>query len=432
MADRYKRGFFFRIAYLSAGIIVLAASFNVTASQTSDKLKEAGRKIDELEQQKKDAQKKVGALKEQEDILQGELAEFNRQLSDVSAQINDLEVQIQEKQSQIQTAKAELKEAENTKDEQYESMKARIRFIYEKGGVDLASVLLGSSSMAEMLSKAEYVEEINRYDREMLDKYEETCRQISEKKKNLKNEKTELVSLQESLEQKKEEVNGLIAKTQENITAKQGEISGAQNEVSSYDAQITKMKAYEEELERQKAEEAKRIAAEQKRKQEEARKKAAAQNKSSEGNSSNTGDSENTGNTSNSGGTSGTKPQTPASSGGGSVTANASDLAMLAALVECEAGGESYEGQWAVASVVVNRVKSGSFPNTISGVIYQSGQFAPVASGRFAMVLSRGAAGSCTQAAQTALSGSTNLNCLYFCRASSGVGGTIIGNHVFY
>ena len=119
-------------------------------------------------------------------------------------------------------------------------------------------------------------------------------------------------------------------------------------------------------------------------------------------------------------------------SGGGAVASNAGDLAMLAALVECEAGGESYEGQWAVASVVVNRVRSGSFPNTVSGVIYQGGQFSPVASGRFAVVLARGAASSCTRAASAALSGSTNVGFLFFCRASSGVEGTVIGNHVFY
>ena len=222
------------------------------------------------------------------------------------------------------------------------------------------------------------------------------------------------------MEQKKEEVNSLIAKTQKNISAKQGEISDAQDEVGEYDNQIAKMKAYEEELERQKAEEAKRIAAEQKKKQEEAQKKAAQQKKPQGSSSSDNGNT-----------ASGSTGNTPAP-GGGNVAANASDLAMLAALVECEAGGESYEGQWAVASVVVNRVRSGSFPNTISGVIYQGGQFSPVASGRFAMVLSRGAAGSCTQAAQAALSGSTNVNCLYFCRASSGVQGTVIGNHVFY
>ena len=158
-----------------------------------------------------------------------------------------MEVRIDEKQVQIKVAKRELKDAEATKASQYESMKARIRFIYERGGVDLAAVFLGSSSMAELLNKAEYVEEINRYDREMLNLYEETCKQITEKKQNLKSEKAELLAMQESMEQKKEEVNSLIAKTQKNISAKQGEISDAQDEVGEYDNQIAKMKAYEEE-----------------------------------------------------------------------------------------------------------------------------------------------------------------------------------------
>ena len=73
------------------------------------------------------------------------------------------------------------------------------------------------------------------------------------------------------------------------------------------------------------------------------------------------------------------------------ISADSNDVAMLAALIECEAGGESYTGMVAVGAVVVNRVNSGSFPNSISGVIYQSGQFTPVATGTFQSVLARGA-----------------------------------------
>ena len=390
MKKRFFKKSFFRKTVCIAVFLLLAASWDAAASQTNDKLKAAGKKIDELEDQMEGAQEKVGELREEEGNLKGELAGFNSQLAEVSAQINDLEAQIGEKKTAIKKTGKELKKAVNTKEEQYESMKLRIRFIYESGGADLAAALLGSNSLAEFLNKAEYVVEINRYDRRMLQNYEETCRQISQKKKDLQTEKKELTAMQETMEQRKEEVNGLIAKTQASIQAKQNE----------------KMKAYEEELERKKAEEAKKRAAEQK-------KAAEQQKRESEKNK-------------------GSKGSEPVPSGGGSVTSNASDLAMLAALVECEAGGESYEGQWAVASVVVNRVRSGSFPNTISGVIYQGGQFSPVASGRFAMALARGASKSCTQAANAALSGSVNLNCLYFCRASSGVSGTVIGNHVFY
>ena len=119
------------------------------------------------------------------------------------------------------------------------------------------------------------------------------------------------------------------------------------------------------------------------------------------------------------------------SSQSSSVSAGSSDLAMLAALIECEAGGESYTGKVAVGAVVLNRVNSSSFPNSISGVIYQSGQFSPVSSGKFQTVLSRGARSDCYEAASAALAGENPIgSCLYF---NSGSGrGIQIGNQHFY
>ncbi len=116
---------------------------------------------------------------------------------------------------------------------------------------------------------------------------------------------------------------------------------------------------------------------------------------------------------------------------GSAVSADSGDLAMLAALIECEAGGESYTGKVAVGAVVLNRVRSGSFPNDIAGVIYQSGQFSPVSSGKFQSVLSRGARSDCYEAAAAALAGENPIgNCLYF---NSGSGrGIQIGNQHFY
>lgn len=346
-------------------------------------------KIERLEEEKEAAEDKVDELEQQQNNLQGDLAELNGKLWNVTEEINSLETQIANKEAEIVNTQADLEAAIATKANQYHNMKKRIQYIYETGGMDLAAVLLESKSMGDMLNKVEYVEAINNYDRQMLDRYEDTCRQVAQKEERLEQERTELMAMQEGMEEKKGEVDSLIAATKDSINDKANEISDAKNTVEDYEDEIAKMKAYEEELEKKKAQEAKRQAEEQK--------------------------------------------NNPASTtGGGNVTANASDTAMLAALVECEAGGESYEGQLAVASVVVNRVKSSSFPNTVSGVIYQSGQFSPVASGRFAIVLAQGANSSCTQAATAALSGNTNISALFFCRADSGVSGTVIGNHVFY
>lgn len=114
------------------------------------------------------------------------------------------------------------------------------------------------------------------------------------------------------------------------------------------------------------------------------------------------------------------------------VSASSDDVTLLAAIIQCEAGGESYAGQLAVGAVVMNRVKSGSFPNSISGVIYQSGQFSPVASGKFARVLSSGKiSSSCYQAAREAIGGADNTGGAKYFHAGSGQG-TVIGNQVFY
>lgn len=115
-----------------------------------------------------------------------------------------------------------------------------------------------------------------------------------------------------------------------------------------------------------------------------------------------------------------------------SSTVSTSDLTLLSAIIFCEAGGESYSGQVAVGAVVMNRVKSSSFPNSISGVVYQSGQFSPVANGALARALSNGSYKHCVSAAQAALAGNDNTGGAKFFHRANGAAGLIIGNHVFY
>ncbi len=115
------------------------------------------------------------------------------------------------------------------------------------------------------------------------------------------------------------------------------------------------------------------------------------------------------------------------------VSASTSDTQLLAAIIQCEAGGEPYAGQLAVGAVVMNRVKSGSFPNSISGVVYQSGQFTPASSGKLARVLSSGKiSSSCYQAAAEALAGSDNTGGAKYFHAGTSGSGTVIGSQIFY
>ena len=107
------------------------------------------------------------------------------------------------------------------------------------------------------------------------------------------------------------------------------------------------------------------------------------------------------------------------------------DRELLASLIFCEAGNQPYEGQVAVGAVVMNRVKSGAYPNTISEVIYQSGQFTPAMTGWLDSVRANaGYTASAMQAAEEALAGSSPVgDCLYF---STGGWGMRIGDHYFH
>jgi spore germination cell wall hydrolase CwlJ-like protein len=117
----------------------------------------------------------------------------------------------------------------------------------------------------------------------------------------------------------------------------------------------------------------------------------------------------------------------------GEFTTDIDTTLLLAALIYCEAGGESYEGQVAVGAVVMNRVRSSAYPDTIHGVIYASGQFTPAMSGKVNRVLAAGkTTESCMQAARDAISGISNVGDMTHFRRNNGRAGLVIGNHVFY
>lgn len=117
----------------------------------------------------------------------------------------------------------------------------------------------------------------------------------------------------------------------------------------------------------------------------------------------------------------------------GAVSVSVDDETLLAAIIYCEAGNQSYEGKLAVGSVIMNRIRSGRFSSTISSIVYAGGQFTPAYNGSLARALANEISSSCRQAAQEALAGADNVGgALFFNRVSCGKSGLVIGGHVFY
>lgn len=359
------------------------------AKTTQDSIDDAKDQINDLEDQKKDAENEVNDISGKKEGLESDLGALNSQLSDIVADINGLEEQISEKEIEIAQAEEDLAAAEARSAQQYEEMKLRIQFMYENGNTPAWQMLFESASITDFLNRTEYISEINNYDREKLEEFQALQAEIAEQKTGLEDKMAELVALRENMEDKKNNVNSLIQTTRNNIAQTEQELADAQADVADLEEKIARMVEYEQQLEIQKAkEDAARLAA--------------------------------------------IKEQEQEDTSGVVYVPTDSDAYLLGAIIQCESDGEPYEGKLAVGSVVLNRVKSSYFPNTISGVIYQSGQFSPVASGRLAYRLEAGVNSTCLQAAQEVLNGNITLNCLYFRTNNGIIEGTVIGNHVFY
>lgn len=416
MKKNSKRRMFSALLILFLMIQMTVQADTGTKERVDLASKDTGSSVEELERQREEQQSQLDSLKEYQINLSDELTELNNGLQEISNELADTQDEIAAKNVEIEAAESRIAELTTRSESQYEAMKKRVQYMYENGNQSYLGLLLGSSSFSDFLNRMEYAKSIYDYDRQELSDYQDTLAELKQQKEDLETAKEELLAAEQTKQEQKSKADSLVAAQQEKISAAKSDVADAETEIADTDAEIARQKAYEEELEAQKAKE-------DAARQEEIRRQEEELINSQQPDASD--------NNANPDGTS-TGDNTTGSDTSGGGTVNASDVAMLAALIQCEAGGESYEGKLAVGSVVMNRVDSSYFPDTVVGVIYQSGQFSPVASGRFAVVLSSGADASCVQAATEVLAGTRTLNCLYFRRNNGLINGTVIGNHVFY
>lgn len=361
----------------------------------ADKVSELEQKLNEAKEEKKETEGKINNSKNELEGLQntteglkGELNTLNNNLTEVSNNLAELEVEITDKNAEIEQTQQELEEARRIEAEQYAAMKKRIQFIYEKQDYVLMETLFSSSHFSDLLNLSNYIESLSAYDRRQLDLFKQTRQDIEDKEATLQTEKEELDRLKADVEAEQSRVSGLVSQTSGKIAGYQSEIKQTEQEMKEYEEQLAQQQASIAEIQKELEEERRlsRLAAQ------------SAWRDISE------------------------------------VTFAEGDRYLLANLIYCEAGNQPYEGQVAVGAVVMNRVMSSVFPDTVVGVIYQNKQFSPVASGRLALALSRDdATAACYQAADAAMSGQTTVgNCLFFRTPIEGLTGTQIGGHIFY
>ena len=347
----------------------------------------------QYEKKKKEADSNASTAKQ----LAKKIKKINLKIATAAGQIEVANQEIIEFDKKMETEQKSLLLSEDEQKTELAFVYECIRILYESGEfTDDFSALKQSESFMDYLNHKQYREEILAYVKERMATYEKIGDTVQKKKDGIKDyDKLKLDREEEliELEKKQEEFASQIADLSELVKMAKKKAKNA----AAFAKDLEKEVALMEEQER----------------------KEMAKN-SYDGSSSNVTNSGN-----------GTKYYNV-----GAFEYTSSELTLMASIIEAEAGSTSYPNMIAVGSVIMNRVSSSKFPNTIEGVVYASGQFEPVRTGRLAAIMARGPAKNCIKAAKDVLNGKRNVHNFYFKAAwyakQHGIKGVQIGDNVFH
>lgn len=214
-----------------------------TESSEDDKahntsLKDAQKEKDALEAALKKVKNTIKELKESKGDVEARVAELNRQLIDISARITELENALTQKGEEIVDAQERLELARQQESRQYEDMKVRIQFMYEKGADSYLEALLSARNISDFMNMAEYIAQIQKYDRQKLDEYEATVEAIANMEAQLEQDYADLEILKATVEEEKASVAAMMKQKETELASLSEDISDAQDDADYYAAEI--------------------------------------------------------------------------------------------------------------------------------------------------------------------------------------------------
>ncbi|MCR5831197.1 MAG: peptidoglycan DD-metalloendopeptidase family protein [Lachnospiraceae bacterium] len=242
------------------------------ATLTNDKIKESEESKKQAEEEKKalksnltDVKSLLASLETSKSNLETYIQELDADLADINEKIDQLNRLISDKEFEIQITERELEEARNVEETQYNLMKKRVKFMYERGQASTVEMLLSSKSFVEFLNKAEFINRISAYDRRMLDSYIDAKDQVAEKEQTLISQKSDLEEAKAAVQNEQEAVEALMADKEQEITVFEGDINNKEAAIREYEAMIAEQDQIIKDLEAAILEEKKRLLAENKK-----------------------------------------------------------------------------------------------------------------------------------------------------------------------
>ncbi len=218
--------------------LVLVVSLTIGSSQVAYATS-AQNKKSEAEKNLNDVNKKIDNLENKKEEIEGELDTKNEELVNLMVDVGILEKEIDQNEKQLKQVKKDLKTAQKNEKKQYQAMKKRIKFMYERGDSAVISSLLESKSMADMLNRVEYFNEVYDYDRNLLDNYEKTRKQVEDLKAQVEDEKKELETAKDDLKQQQKQLETAMANLRSQQANADTQIANAKSLASEYQKTIT-------------------------------------------------------------------------------------------------------------------------------------------------------------------------------------------------
>ena len=214
---------------------------NESIQAKQNELAGAKEQVAELKTGLSDVQKIKDELESKKSDLNAYITQLDAQLTDIAAKIDEYNHLIEDKEADIEQARLDLEEAERVQTDQYESMKKRIRFMYETGDTMYLDMILGAGNFADMISKADYIEMLSSYDRKKLKEYVETTEYVSACKQQLEAEKEVLDAAKEAVETEQANVNELMDEKEEQVNSVSAEIHDKEAQIKEYESYINSM-----------------------------------------------------------------------------------------------------------------------------------------------------------------------------------------------
>ncbi|MCR5249179.1 MAG: peptidoglycan DD-metalloendopeptidase family protein [Lachnospiraceae bacterium] len=192
----------------------------------------------QLQQGKRNVQAVIDSLEGQKEEMSAVVVELDSAVAEVEESIEVLNLQIADKEAEVETTRRELLDAESVALAQYEAMKDRIRFMYERGDTLYIELMMGAESFGDMLNKVEYIQQLSDYDRKKLREYQLVVDNVRATKEVLEEEEGVLEATREAAREEEDNLNTLIAEKKAQIEEFEASIADQEDELAAWEAEL--------------------------------------------------------------------------------------------------------------------------------------------------------------------------------------------------